>query len=158
MDEFYSVFDSERLPGRRLRAITTITNRYAADVGRQIEKVRYDIARQIGELCAKNEELVKIEAEGPLIELRADLIVLTEGELHDLLREQFKAGIEHANSFGHPSWIAPAADASWPEEPTDEMQAAGAGAIRFDTTVLNKIWTANAVYRAIRAVAIKGGL
>ncbi len=44
----------------------------------------------------------------------------------------------------------------WPEEPTPEMQQAGASAIRFDTTIINKIWTANAVYRAMRA-AMKGG-
>jgi hypothetical protein len=43
----------------------------------------------------------------------------------------------------------------WPAEPTPEMQQAGASAIRFDTTVLNKLWTANAVYRAIREVALR---
>lgn len=45
---------------------------------------------------------------------------------------------------------------AWPEEPTPEMQQAGATAIRFDTTIINKLWTANAVYRAMRA-AVKGG-
>lgn len=40
-----------------------------------------------------------------------------------------------------------------PVEPNDAMQAAGPGAIRFDTTVLNKMWTANAVYRAMIAAA-----
>jgi hypothetical protein len=38
-------------------------------------------------------------------------------------------------------------------EPTDAMQAAGAQAIRFDTTLLNKLWTANAVFRAMWAAA-----
>ncbi len=32
---------------------------------------------------------------------------------------------------------------------TDAMQVAGASAIRFETTVINKLWTANAVYRAM---------
>lgn len=41
-----------------------------------------------------------------------------------------------------------------PEEPTDEIQFAAANAIRFDTTPLNKMWTGNAVYRAIREVLI----
>jgi hypothetical protein len=50
---------------------------------------------------------------------------------------------------------ADARDAAWPAEPTPEMQQAGATAISFNTTVLNKIWTANAVYRAIREVALK---
>jgi hypothetical protein len=36
-----------------------------------------------------------------------------------------------------------------PVEPNDAMQVAGAQAIRFDTTVLNKLWTGNAVCRAM---------
>jgi len=38
-------------------------------------------------------------------------------------------------------------------EPDDAMQAAGAGAIRFDTTILNKLWTGNAVFRAMCAAS-----
>jgi hypothetical protein len=38
-----------------------------------------------------------------------------------------------------------------PIEPTDEMQEAGAHAIRFDTTAINKIWTGNRVYRSMLA-------
>jgi len=38
-------------------------------------------------------------------------------------------------------------------EPTAEMQAAGAAAIRFDTTDINKLWTANTVYRAMMNAA-----
>jgi hypothetical protein len=45
-----------------------------------------------------------------------------------------------------------------PKEPTDAMQLAGAQAIRFDTTPLNKIWTGNAVFRAmVAAVSEHGG-
>ena len=40
-----------------------------------------------------------------------------------------------------------------PVEPTDEMQAAAAQAIRFDTTLVNKLWTGNAVLRAGIAAA-----
>ena len=40
-----------------------------------------------------------------------------------------------------------------PAEPTAEMQSAAAGAIRFDTTPINKLWTGNAVYRAMLAAA-----
>lgn len=42
----------------------------------------------------------------------------------------------------------------WPDEPTPEMQQAGAGAIRIETTIINKLWTANAVYRAMRAAIL----
>jgi hypothetical protein len=34
------------------------------------------------------------------------------------------------------------------------MQQAGASAIRVNTTVLNKMWTANAVYRAMREAVL----
>lgn len=45
---------------------------------------------------------------------------------------------------------------SWklvPSEPQDEQQLAGAQAIRFDTTPINKIFTANRVYRDMVAAA-----
>lgn len=42
-----------------------------------------------------------------------------------------------------------------PDEPTGEMQAAGACAIKFETTPVNKIFTANAVYRAMRTVLLR---
>lgn len=40
-----------------------------------------------------------------------------------------------------------------PKEPTEEMQSAGASAIRIETTALNKLWTGNAVFRAMLAAA-----
>jgi len=40
-----------------------------------------------------------------------------------------------------------------PVEPNDAMQAAGAHAIRIDTTAINKIWTGNSVFRAMIAAA-----
>ncbi|HHT2295265.1 hypothetical protein [Klebsiella aerogenes] len=40
-----------------------------------------------------------------------------------------------------------------PKDPTAEMQSAGASAIRIETTALNKLWTGNAVFRAMLAAA-----
>ena len=40
-----------------------------------------------------------------------------------------------------------------PVEPQDDQQLAGAQAIRFDTTPINKMWTANKVYREMVAAA-----
>lgn len=51
---------------------------------------------------------------------------------------------------------APVVPNGWvlvPVEPTHEMQSAAACAIRFDTTPINKLWTGNAVYRAMLAAA-----
>lgn len=42
-----------------------------------------------------------------------------------------------------------------PVEPTTEMQSAAASAIRFETTPINKLWTGNAVYKAMLAAAPK---
>lgn len=71
--------------------------------------------------------------------------------------EQFRAAL--AELTAAPAAVAQepvAVPKGWkmvPIEPDDAMQAAGPGAIRFDTTVLNKMWTANAVYRAMIAAA-----
>lgn len=40
-----------------------------------------------------------------------------------------------------------------PVKPTAEMQSAAASAIRFETTPINKLWTGNAVYKAMLAAA-----
>lgn len=45
-----------------------------------------------------------------------------------------------------------------PVEPTAEMQSAAAGAILFNTTPINKLWTGNAVYRAMIAAAPQQGV
>ncbi|HHR1002880.1 TPA: DUF551 domain-containing protein [Raoultella planticola] len=54
---------------------------------------------------------------------------------------------------------APVVPDGWvmvPKEPTSEMQSAGASAIRIETTAVNKLWTGNAVYRAMLAAADSG--
>lgn len=51
---------------------------------------------------------------------------------------------------------APVVPDGWvmvPKEPTAEMQSAGASAIRIETTAVNKLWTGNAVFRAMLAAA-----
>jgi hypothetical protein len=70
--------------------------------------------------------------------------------LHD-----FAANIWCIKSQPAAAVVAPVeAVTDWPEEPTPEMQDAGARAVRFDTPILNKMWTANAVYRAMRAAIL----
>ncbi|OQR44816.1 hypothetical protein BW261_12960 [Klebsiella aerogenes] len=56
----------------------------------------------------------------------------------------------------HPSTNSPVIPEGYvmvPKEPTAEMQSAGASAIRIETTALNKLWTGNAVFRAMLAAA-----
>lgn len=50
-------------------------------------------------------------------------------------------------------YVAPPGYVMVPKEPTSEMQSAGASAIRIETTAVNKLWTGNAVYRAMLAAA-----
>lgn len=50
-------------------------------------------------------------------------------------------------------YVAPPGYVMVPKEPTAEMQSAGASAIRIETTAVNKLWTGNAVYRAMLAAA-----
>ncbi|EPX2739222.1 hypothetical protein ACWYD0_001894 [Klebsiella aerogenes] len=50
-------------------------------------------------------------------------------------------------------YLAPPGYVMVPKEPTAEMQSAGASAIRIETTAINKLWTGNAVFRAMLAAA-----
>lgn len=73
--------------------------------------------------------------------------VITEMEL---IRDDMPFGLEP------PLPEQPVSDSyTLPEEPTPAMQTAGASAIRFDTTPVNKLFTANAVWRAMRAELLK---
>ncbi|HCM6146901.1 TPA: hypothetical protein N3Z33_002423 [Klebsiella aerogenes] len=60
--------------------------------------------------------------------------------------------VTKANKLGN-SPVIPDGYVIVPKEPTDEMQSAGASAIRIETTALNKLWTGNAVFRAMLAAA-----
>ncbi|HGW4085435.1 TPA: hypothetical protein ACNIDP_003283 [Klebsiella michiganensis] len=62
-------------------------------------------------------------------------------------------GAENAESRCGNSPVIPDGYVMVPKEPTPEMQSAGASAIRIETTALNKLWTVNAVFRAMLAAA-----
>lgn len=73
-------------------------------------------------------------------------------------------GGQYEVTFAYEAWMARArrvsaeagAPVGWrlvPVEPTPEMQQGAALAIRFDTTLINKLWTGNAVYRAMLTAA-----
>ncbi|WCF42172.1 hypothetical protein [Enterobacter roggenkampii] len=69
------------------------------------------------------------------------------------VRAAMLQGAENAKSRCCNSPVIPDGLVMVPVEPTAEMQSAAAGAIRFDTTPINKLWTGNAVYRAMLAAA-----
>ncbi len=73
----------------------------------------------------------------------------------DVFRVLAAAGREQAALVAAPVQTVAVPD-GWklvPAEPNDAMQTAGAQAVLIDTTVINKIWTGNAVFRAMIAAA-----
>jgi hypothetical protein len=102
----------------------------------------------------------------PAVPVKDHVIAQTVNELRDIaiqfhdaqqLRERIAHVIVPLLSATPPLPVAqgvPGGYALVPVEPTGDMQAAGAQAIRFDTTVLNKLWTGNAVFRAMVAAAV----
>lgn len=96
MDAIFSIDD---LPKRRLAIKSTLANRFASDVGREVVIMRDKIARQIAQKCAECDDLVTITPNGPFLEVRADCIIMTTDELAELMRKQFRSGIEHATHF-----------------------------------------------------------
>ncbi len=98
-------------------------------------------------LRAKLAELEKQEPYGTLI----NTFLATDPRA---IAEARQRGMRTIEVFTRPAPAVSLADLV-PSEPTGEMQAAGACAIRFDTTAMNKLYTANAVYRAMRAVLLR---
>ncbi|HGY1897167.1 TPA: hypothetical protein ACNVPG_003038 [Klebsiella aerogenes] len=81
---------------------------------------------------------------------------LTDGPLGDEDVEDIKVGLQAVFSnvtATQPALVVQDGYVMVPREPTAEMQSAGASAIRIETTALNKLWTGNAVFRAMLAAA-----
>lgn len=69
----------------------------------------------------------------------------------DQMREYARAALGQQPAQAEP--VVPEGFAIVPLEPNDVQQAAGAQAVRIDTTLLNKMFTANRVYRDMIAAA-----
>ncbi|ELS1887259.1 hypothetical protein R4U68_003822 [Raoultella ornithinolytica] len=67
--------------------------------------------------------------------------------------EELAEGIRALHPDAGNSPVIPDGWVMVPKEPTAEMQSAGASAIRIETTAVNKLWTGNAVFRAMLAAA-----
>ncbi|WP_363420710.1 DUF551 domain-containing protein [Enterobacter ludwigii] len=76
------------------------------------------------------------------------------GWVRDTMKEAYdacRAAMLHGADGNSP--VIPDGWVLVPIEPTAEMQSAAASAIRFETTPINKLWTGNAVYKAMLAAA-----
>lgn len=94
-----TIFSTDNLPKRRLIVQMTLANRFAAGAGREISAMREKVARQVAQKCVEFDDLVEITIDGPFIQVQADCIVMTQNELADLMRAQFRAGLDHARGF-----------------------------------------------------------
>lgn len=99
MEALHTVFNMDNLPNRRLIVQTTLANRFAANVGREIFSIRENLAREIAQKCIECDDLVQIVADGHFVKVQADCIVMTSDELAALMKKQFSAGLEHARGF-----------------------------------------------------------
>ncbi|MEG6249522.1 hypothetical protein UXO05_02775 [Enterobacter ludwigii] len=103
--------------------------------------------RHIGLHCkVPAEDMVKI-VEMAMLQ-GADASLTNEGNITDNAEMITDKIADDGNSpFVSDGWVLV------PVEPTAEMQSAAASAIRFDTTPINKLWTGNAVYKAMLSAA-----
>lgn len=97
--QVHTVFNMDLLPNRRLIVQMTLANRFASNVGQEIIAIREKLAREIAQKCIECNDLVEIVPDGVFVKVQADCIVMTSEELADLMRKQFKAGLEHAHGF-----------------------------------------------------------
>lgn len=108
-----------------------------------------------GDLSKKH---IANEAADEITSLRQQLAELKEvnDKWHEYAKNEGvrrQGEIATALAKAQPAPVVPEGYVMVPVEPNDEMQVAGAQSIRFDTTVINKMWTGNAVYRAMLSAA-----
>jgi hypothetical protein len=89
------VFDTTQPPPRRVQGHAQWAVPLA-DEGRIICEEKYRLARLIAEKIVNEDTFFKFSRDGFFGSVRIDAIVLTESELHDLMRKQFEAGMKHA--------------------------------------------------------------
>lgn len=89
-----TIFDSENMPGRRFKANLTFENTFQID-GEAVCAARSNIRNRIAQVCADDDDLVKITANANVINVSANCVILTEDELASLLEKQFSAGVEY---------------------------------------------------------------
>jgi adenylate kinase len=94
-----TVFNFDDLPKRNLYIKKTLTNLNAREVGQEISILREQIVKEVARKCAEHDGLVTISPSGVFVEVVADIIVLTSDEFADLMRRQFRDGLEHAHQF-----------------------------------------------------------
>lgn len=94
------VFNSDILAKlRRLNVKNTVALHAHESLGREISIVKERMARQIAQKIMESPEFFKQENGGQYVTYHANVIVLTDDELAQVLREQFRKGIDHASGF-----------------------------------------------------------
>ena len=68
-------------------------------VGRVISVLRENSARMLAQKVMGEEKFFDLKVEQTFGNLRVDVVVMTQKEYADLCREQFRAGMDHAQGF-----------------------------------------------------------
>lgn len=100
------IFDFSKLPDRRFHARRIVSKEDMLGLGDSdfVSFIKSDLshllAREILEKGAPLFDVVQADVCGcPMIEFRADCIVLTSNEFHDLMKLQFAKGVKQAAGF-----------------------------------------------------------
>lgn len=121
--EFTNVFSDEEMPARRLKINAQMAMRGGMPSGQAIHVMREKMARNIADLIVKEQSIFRFETVrygGEYLNITGSVVVLTQDELHTLMRSQFRKGIEHAQGFGSTvQWIAPQGQEVAPVPSTD---------------------------------------
>jgi len=94
------IFNTEKLPGRRLRSVAQFAMRDSRlDFGEILVHSRAKLARQCAEMIADEKEFFDVATVDNYASVQVDVVLMTHKELTNLMREQFNAGQRHAMGF-----------------------------------------------------------
>jgi len=93
------IYSSEDLPPRRLQIQALHQCNTRLDYGSMIQMQKENMARRIAQVIVDEKKFYDISIENDLAKMRVDVMVLTQDEYADIMRKQFKAGLNHAAGF-----------------------------------------------------------
>lgn len=89
------IFDLSQLPNRRFGVRDCIVTDPRMDIGRAIQIVQHDMARNLAETIMAEDTFFSCDSYPGTLAYRADVIVLTVAEYADLCHQKFRDGVYH---------------------------------------------------------------
>ena len=102
------IFDTQELPGRHLHSTAQFSLSQYGN-GRLIIESRQEVARACAELIVNDGDFFDYKERFGYATVRVDVVVMTQQELRQLMRNQFEAGQNHAiyNQPVYPQEVQP---------------------------------------------------